>query len=36
MKKRYVEPTCDIIVFVADETITDSGDYQGINFESLV
>lgn len=32
----YEDPVIEIVYFEADDTITDSGDYMGIDFHDLI
>lgn len=34
--RKYIIPEIKIIVFETEETITASGDFEGVNFEELI
>lgn len=36
MKATYIIPELNLILFESEEKITDSGNYQGVNFEELI
>lgn len=35
-KKTFILPDIEIVSFEAEEKITESGDYSGVNFETLI
>lgn len=36
MKRKYYQPNIEIVIFMSSMAITDSGDYEGVNFEELI